>query len=94
LSKQLDEVLRELARKGELNYISLVPIAHKDAINGVGFSATYAPATNCGHGFGRDADPVTAILEAVEDWAKKRRNLRREPEPEIIAEKPRGNPWD
>jgi hypothetical protein len=64
-SKNLDELLREVAAAGELNYLSLTPVAHK---GGIGFSATYAPATNCTHGYATSADPTEAAVNAIKDW--------------------------
>jgi hypothetical protein len=61
---KLDETLRALAERGELTYLSVVPIAGK---GGIVFSARYTPATGFGHGDGSDADPVEAILKAIAD---------------------------
>jgi hypothetical protein len=64
-STKLDDLLREVAAAGELNYLSLTPVAYK---GGVGFSATYAPATNCTHEYAVSADPTEAALAAIKNW--------------------------
>ena len=71
----LEEQLRDCAKRGELNYLSIIPMRN-------GFSATYAPATHCGHGFGDHADPVEAIRLAIKDWKPPR---RKSAEPKIDA---------
>lgn len=86
MSKSLEETLRLLAKQGELNYISVVPLPLKGAPGNVGFSTTYAPATNCGHGFGMSADPVESIILAIDDWKSQKRALPKTKGPEIIAE--------
>lgn len=85
-AKSLEDTLRLLAKQGELNYISVVPLPLKGAPGNVGFSTTYAPATNCGHGFGMSADPVESILLAIDDWKSQKRALPKTKGPEIIAE--------
>lgn len=55
---KLETALRQLAKDGELNYICLVPVANE-------FEATYTPATEFGHSYARHADPVTALLAAI-----------------------------
>jgi hypothetical protein len=60
----LELELRVLATRGELTYLSLIPVAGK---GGVVYHARYTPASGFGHGDGRDADPVNAILAAIAD---------------------------
>ena len=62
----LEDRLRILANAGELSHLSIIPTAGKGP-GGVVFSASYSPASNWGHGFGRDPDPVKAIIAALED---------------------------
>lgn len=62
----LEEKLRGLAKKGELNYISITP--KWDGKKHTGFSATYCPSSGFGYGFGIDTDPVVAILSAIRNW--------------------------
>ena len=67
----LETTLRDLAARGELTYVSVVPVAGK---GGIVYSATVAPASKFGHVFGRDADPVKAILKACAELKLKRRD--------------------
>lgn len=66
---ELDKALRKLADNGELTYLSLAPVAGKSE-TGVVFSARVAPASRFGHSDGRDADPVKALLQAIEGLPK------------------------
>ena len=64
----LEQELRKRALAGELTYLSICPVAGKGNNAGnVVFVATYSPASQWGHGFGRAADPVEAILAALND---------------------------
>lgn len=67
----LEELLRHLAAVGELTHLSIAAVAGKGP-GGVVYSGSFTPATQFGHGFGRDADPVKAILEAVCDKSLKK----------------------
>ena len=67
----LEDRLRALAAKGELTHISLTP--RHDGKKFLGWAASYAPATGWGPGFALDADPVTAILMAIESWKPARK---------------------
>lgn len=58
MAKSLEDRLRELAKRGELNYVSLIPSPG-------GFSATYSPTTRVGHVFAEDIDPATALMLAL-----------------------------
>ena len=56
--KTLDELLSDLARRGELTHLSVAP-------SGKTFLATYAPARAMGLCLGEDADPAKAIRAAL-----------------------------
>lgn len=62
----LDERLREIAARGELTYLSLVPIAGKGT-GGIVWSASYSPASTWGHAMCRHADPVEALMMAIDE---------------------------
>lgn len=62
----LEETLRDLATRGEITHISLVPSKQ-------GWRATYAPASIFGNSIAEDRDPVKAILMACEAAKVKRR---------------------
>jgi hypothetical protein len=67
----LEDLLRDLAARGEMTHLSIAAVAGKGP-NGVVYSGSFCPAAQFGHGFGRDADPVKAILEAVRDKSLKK----------------------
>jgi len=67
----LEERIRDLAERGNLTHISLTP--RHDGRKLLGWAASYSPATGWGQGFGLDADPVTAILTAIDDWKPARK---------------------
>src|ERR1035437_103027 len=71
----LDELVRDLAKRGELTHLSLIP-------HGTGWSASYSAASPAG-GFGRAEadDPVGALFGAVADV--KPRKFRKKPHAEI-----------
>jgi len=54
----LEELIQETAKRGELNYLSLIPTRK-------GWSATYAKARNCEHTLATHADPVEALKAAL-----------------------------
>ena len=62
----LEDILRALAANGELTYISLAPTAGKGP-GGIGWAATYSPASRWANGFGKHDDPVEAIKLAIND---------------------------
>lgn len=69
--QNLEEVIRDLAARGELTHLSLTP-------RGKGFSASFGAASPAGgYGFGEAADPVDAILNAIETVKLKRRAVVR-----------------
>ena len=72
----LEEQLRDCAKRGELNYLSIIPTRN-------GFSVTYAPATNCAHSFADHADPVEAMKAAIAGWKPAKRSRA---EPKVVAE--------
>lgn len=63
----LEDRIRELAKKGELTHLSLIPRATKE---GIKFSASYCPAKKWGHSYGEDADPVEALRKAMNGRVK------------------------
>lgn len=67
----LEDRLRSLANAGELTHLSIIPTAGKGP-GGIVYSASYSPASQWGHGTGRDPDPVKAILQALDDPAFKK----------------------
>jgi hypothetical protein len=62
----LEERLRILANAGELSHLSICPTAGKGP-GGIVYSASFSPASAWGHGFARDADPVNALMAALDD---------------------------
>jgi hypothetical protein len=91
-------LIRERAARGELTYLSLAPVAGKGD-NGVVYSATYSPASQWGHGFGRDPDPVEAIKKALADMKLSKmvkRLTEKNPEAKAVAEsvEKEPEPWD
>jgi hypothetical protein len=75
MSKSLEDILRGLAKRGELSYLSIIP-------RGDEFSASYSPASNWGHGHGQDTDPVKAILDAIR-FASPVRKRKPDVDPEV-----------
>jgi hypothetical protein len=63
MAKSLEDMLRDLAARGELSYLSIIPSPG-------GFEATYSPASKFGHVFARDADPATALMLALKNAPK------------------------
>ena len=61
---KLEKRLREVAERGEFSYLAVVPVAGKGP-NDIVFVATYSPASRFGNSVARNADPVVAILEAL-----------------------------
>lgn len=86
--ESLDARLRKLAAAGELNYLSLVPLKSSPV-----YSATYSPASSAVNGFGVDADPVKAIMNAIDNYkpAKRTRTVKDDPKP---ARKQKAEPWE
>lgn len=72
----LEDLIRDLARRGEMTHLSLTP--RKIERNGKsvsGWACVLSPASVSGNFFGEDLDPVDAIKNTIRD-AK----LRRRPE--------------
>ena len=59
----IEDRIRELAKKGELTHLSLIPRIDRNGV--ITFSASYAPSKKWGHSYGEDADPVTAMEKAL-----------------------------
>lgn len=55
----LEDVIRDLAKRGELNHISLTP-----SRNGKMWRASFAMCSGFGISFAEDPDPVKAIIVA------------------------------
>lgn len=62
---KLEKRLRQIAEAGELVGLSVVPVAGKGP-NDLVFVATYMPATRVGTSVARNADPVVAMLGALD----------------------------
>lgn len=98
---QLEAQLRAIAARGELTYLSVVPVAGKGD-GGVVFVAQVSPASRWGHVEGRDADPVNALLKAIDGLPKAMKKPTREPAPEPpppakddgFTGQPEPEPWD
>lgn len=58
-TQSLEEVLRDLAKRGELNHISLTP-----SKNGKTFRAAFAMCSMFGISYAEDEDPAKAIIVA------------------------------
>lgn len=71
----LEDLIREVAKRGELTHLSLTPRDVKDANEKVlyrGWGATFSPASSQANTFAEDRDPVVALKTAIEE-AKMRR---------------------
>jgi len=64
----LEARIRELAKKGELVHLSLIPRTGRDGV--ITWSATYSPARKWGHAYGESSDPVDAMLKALNGKVK------------------------
>lgn len=62
----LEAIIRAAAKNGELTHLSVIPVAG-DGPGGIVWAASFSPASKWGSGFGRDADPVAAIKQAMTD---------------------------
>jgi hypothetical protein len=73
----LEELIRDVVKRGELTYLSLAPrqirISEKQTVPGWG--ASFSPASTTGNTFAEDRDPIVALKACIEE-AK----LRRKPE--------------
>lgn len=64
----LEDTIRDLAARGEISHISLVP-----SQNGKLFRASFAPCSVFGVVFAEDVDPVKALVKACTEAKIKRR---------------------
>lgn len=81
MTATLETKLRELAARGEITHLSLVPRGSK-------WEATFAPASTFGITIVQHADPVTALTAALENTKLKRRStagLKPTSEPEPVS---------
>jgi len=69
MTSELETKLRNLAARGELTYLSMVPVAGKGEY-GCTFVAQVDPASRFGHVEGRDSDPVKALVNALDALPK------------------------
>lgn len=74
----LEELIRDVAKRGELTHLSLSPrrieVGENKFINGWG--ASFSPASNTGNLFAEDTDPIKALVGAIEEAKLQRRSLR------------------
>lgn len=63
----LEDKIRDAAKRGELTHLSVIPTRR-------GWSASYAPATKWSHSIETRADPVEALIAAIDGF--KLRKLR------------------
>lgn len=73
----LEEMIRDLAARGELTHLSLAPNP-----SGKGWRATFSPSSVFGVSHGGDPDPVKALMLAM-DNAKLRRKAPFKDDPRI-----------
>jgi hypothetical protein len=59
MTQTVDDVLRDLAKRGEISHISLTP-----SQSGKFFRASFAMTSLFGVSFAEDADPAKAIIKA------------------------------
>jgi hypothetical protein len=59
---RLDDTLRDLAKRGQLNHLSLVAHTAKGVVT---FRAAYRGATGDGHKNAEHGDPVKALQEVL-----------------------------
>lgn len=78
--KTIDEWLQEAAKKGELNYFTIIPVHDKAG----SFKAQYGLASTCINFQGVDRDPAKAAQLAFAESRKRR----------PMAEKPKVKPTD
>lgn len=62
----LEDLIRNAAKEGQLTHLSVVPIAGKGP-GGIAWSASFSPGSVFGTGFGAHVDPVEAIKLAMTD---------------------------
>jgi len=64
----IEDRIRELAKKGELTHLSLIPKFNPRGSDY--WQAVYSPAKKWGHSYGEDADPVAALEKALNGRVK------------------------
>lgn len=64
--KNLEDMIRDVAKRGDMTHLSLVPVAGKGPGN-IAWAATFAPAARFGLGRGHHVDPVEAMKLAMTD---------------------------
>jgi hypothetical protein len=69
MTSELETKLRQIAKNGELTYLSMVPVAGLGEY-GCTFVAQVTPASRFGHVEGRDSDPVKALVNALDALPK------------------------
>ena len=98
MASELETKLRQLAKNGELTYLSMVPVAGLGEY-GATFVAQVSPASRFGHVEGRDDDPVKALVNAIDalpksfvkEKVKGVAPLKHLPTPGPVADR---EPWD
>lgn len=71
----LEDLIRDVAARGELTHLSLAPRKIEQGENKFvnGWGATFAPASVMGNTFGESTDPVEALKSAITDAKLRRR---------------------
>ena len=83
--------VRALVAKGELSYLSMTPTAGKGE-HGLTWVACVCPASKFGHSEGRDPDPVTALIKALDGLPKSFINGKAQPR--APSQPAASEPWD
>jgi hypothetical protein len=73
--KNLEEVIRDLAARGEITHLSVVP-----SQNGKLWRASFAMCSKYGVSFAEDVDPVKALVLACTTAKMKARRAEKRPE--------------
>lgn len=71
----LEELIRDVASRGELTHLSLTPRKIEKGENKFvnGWGATFAPASVMGNTFAESTDPVEALKQCIEDARMRRK---------------------
>lgn len=77
----LEDTLRDLAKRGEISHISLVP-----SQNGKAWRGSFAMCSHFGVSFAEDADPVKAVLLACTTAKLKKPRAKIDVKPERAQE--------
>jgi hypothetical protein len=86
-AQTVDDVLRDLAKRGEISHISLVP-----SQNGKLWRASFSMCSKFGSSFAEDADPAKAIIIACTTANMKRRKVTSLEHVEAPAQEPSHDP--